>query len=54
MTKAQAEVSEVFKESKIMEQTDIQKLKYLKLIVKESELLGRKKISMDTTSLQKR
>ncbi|KAL0447520.1 UNVERIFIED_CONTAM: Premnaspirodiene oxygenase [Sesamum latifolium] len=36
MAKAQAEVREVFKGSKIIQETDLQKLKYLKLVIRES------------------
>ncbi|KAK6116880.1 hypothetical protein DH2020_049371 [Rehmannia glutinosa] len=36
MAKAQAEVREVFKGNKIIEENDVQKLKYLKLVIKET------------------
>ncbi|KAI3454013.1 hypothetical protein Pfo_010676 [Paulownia fortunei] len=36
MAKAQAEVREVFKGSKIIEENDVQKLKYLKLVIREA------------------
>ncbi|KAL0297340.1 UNVERIFIED_CONTAM: Premnaspirodiene oxygenase [Sesamum radiatum] len=36
MAKAQAEVREVFKGSKIIEEADVQKLKYLKLVIREA------------------
>ncbi|KAK6129776.1 hypothetical protein DH2020_036483 [Rehmannia glutinosa] len=36
MAKVQAEVREVFKGSKIIEESDVQKLKYLKLVIRET------------------
>ncbi|KAK6122929.1 hypothetical protein DH2020_043329 [Rehmannia glutinosa] len=36
MAKAQAEVRKIFKGSKIIEENDVQKLKYLKLVIKET------------------